>query len=49
MHIIAENMRSLMLEYEREGYSGNKEGRIFGQIAIKPFVVDPDTSLIVLV
>eukprot|EP00986_Skeletonema_menzelii_P020781 scaffold32299_cov171-Skeletonema_menzelii.AAC.3 len=37
MHVIVENMRSLMLEYEREGYSGNKEGRIFGrQIAIKP-------------
>ncbi|KAK1741065.1 hypothetical protein QTG54_008317 [Skeletonema marinoi] len=38
MHVIVENMRSLMLvlEYEREGYSGNKEGRMFGQLAIKP-------------
>lgn len=31
MHMIVENFRSLMLEYEAEGYSGTKQGRIFGQ------------------
>jgi hypothetical protein len=35
MHMIVENFRSLMLEYESEGYSGTKQGRIFGQYQIK--------------
>ena len=35
MHMIVENFRSLMLEYETEGYSGTKQGRMFGQHAKK--------------
>lgn len=31
MHMIVENFRSLMLEYDSEGYSDTKQGRIFGQ------------------
>lgn len=35
-HLIVENFRSLMLEYETEGYSDTKQGRIFGQIIQSP-------------
>jgi len=35
MHVIVENMRSLLLEHESEPIDAREEGRIFGQLASK--------------